>query len=601
MDLHAWIAVVTLVVAMSLFISKLIPLEMTALAIPVVLAVTGVIEPAEAALRGFGSTAVIALGAIFILGAGLKESGVATLVAMGLERVGGGSRSRLVVVTMIGTCLLSGFMSNAATVAVLLPAVAVLARRTLIPASRLMMPLAYAAILGGTLTLVATTSNLVIDAELQTRMGEGLGMFAFSRVGLPVAAIGIVYMALIGVRLLPDRGTVDRMVDAHLPEELILSYGVLKNLCRVKVLPGSPLVGRSVAEARMGEGYGLDLVVVRRPGALRRRYFEGRPELRIEMDDRLYVEGDVDEARRFAVEQGLGFGMAGPEQLARILGHGTALVEVTLAPHSPVAGSTFRELEFRRRFGLNVLSVWRKDGVIHTGVGDLKLKIGDTFLVTGRAADIANLRRNPEFLVLTEGAEQEDVRRAPLAVLLLVAALVPPLLGWLPLAISCLASALLMVATRCVSLEGARKSIDFRILFLVIGTIPLGMALEQQGVAQLVADTLFPPEAAVPAVVVYAVLFAITAVVSISSNNAAAVVIIAPVAAQAAATSGVPIADAFLAVAFGASCAFVLPFAHQCNLMVMGPGGYRTKDFVKVGSGLSVVMGAATVLFLTLS
>ena len=599
MDIHGWIAVGTLVVAMALFISKLIPLEMTALSIPVVLAVTGVIEPADAALKGFGSTAVIALGAIFILGAGLKESGVATVVAKWLERVGGGSRARLVLVTMIGTCILSGFMSNAATVAVLLPAVAVLSRRTMVPASRLMMPLAYSAILGGTLTLVATTSNLVIDAELQDRIGHGLGMFEFSKVGIPVAAIGILYMSVLGVRLLPDRGTVDRLADAQLSEGLILSYGVLKNLTRVKVLPGSPLVGKTVHEAAMGERYGLELVVIRRPKALGRRYFQGQPQLRIEADDRLYVEGELEDARRFAEDHGLAYCPAGPEQLERILGHGTALVEATLAPHSEVEGKTFRDLEFRQKFGLNVLSVWRKGEVIRTGVGDLKLKIGDAFLITGRASRVANLRAHPDFLVLTEGFEVEDVRRAPLAIFLLAAALVPPLLGWLPLAISCLGSALFMVATGCASLEGARKAIDFRILFLVIGTIPLGQALEQQGVAQLVADTLFPPEAAVPPLALYAVLFVITAVVSVSSNNAAAVVILAPVAAQAAATSGIPIEKTFLAVALGASCAFILPFAHQCNLMVMGPGGYRTKDFIKVGLGLSFVMAASTVLLLT--
>ena len=599
MDAHGWIAVGTLVAAMVLFITKLIPLEMTALSIPVVLAVTGVIHPAEAALQGFGSTAVIALGATFLLGAGLRESGVATVMAKGLERVGRGSRRRLVAVTMVGACALSGVMPNAAAVAVLLPAVAVLSRRTMTPASILMMPLAYAAILGGTLTLVGTTANLMLDAELRSRLGQGLDMFEFSRIGIPVAATGILYMVFVGIRLLPDRSAVDRLSAAQLPEELALSYGVLRNLWRVVVTPRSPLVGKTVREAAVGEDYGLRLVSVRRPKALARRYFEPRSQLRIEGDDRLYLEGGRDEAERFAEANRLELGMAGPEQLERIIGHGMALVEVTLAPHSDVFGKTFRDLDFRKMFGLNVLSVWRKGEVITQGVGDLKLRLGDTFLVTGRAARVPRLRAHPDYLVLTDGAEVEDVRRAPLALLLLAVALVPPLLGWLPLAISCLGGALLMVATGCVSLEGARKAIDFRILFLVIGTIPLGLALEQQGVAQLVANALFPPAAAVPPMQVYGVLFAITALVSVSSNNAAAVVILAPVAAQASLTTGIPIHSAFLAVAFGASCAFVLPFAHQSNLMVVVPGGYRTKDFVKVGFGLSLVMAATTVLMLT--
>mgnify|MGYP001466777445 FL=1 len=208
MDIHAWIAIVTLVVAMVLFISKLIPLEATALSIPVVLAVTGTVSPAEAALRGFGNNAVIALGAIFVLSAGLKESGVATLMGRMLERFGGKKEWSLVLLIMITTCVLSAIMSNAATVAVFLPAVMVLSRRTNISPSRLMMPLGYSAILGGTLTLISTTPNLILGSELERLSGGArtLGMFEFALVGIPISLVGIAYMALIGTRVLSRRG-----------------------------------------------------------------------------------------------------------------------------------------------------------------------------------------------------------------------------------------------------------------------------------------------------------------------------------------------------------------------------------------------------------
>lgn len=204
MDIHAWIAVATLVAAMVLFISKLIPLEATALSIPVVLAVTGTVNPAEAALRGFGNSAVISLGAIFVLSAGLKESGVATLMGRMLERFGGKKEWRLVLLIMVTTCVLSAIMSNAATVAVFLPAVLVLSRRANISPSRLMMPLGYAAILGGTLTLISTTSNLILGSELDRLSGgdKALGMFEFAVLGVPISVAGIAYMVLIGTRLI---------------------------------------------------------------------------------------------------------------------------------------------------------------------------------------------------------------------------------------------------------------------------------------------------------------------------------------------------------------------------------------------------------------
>jgi di/tricarboxylate transporter len=261
-------------------------------------------------------------------------------------------------------------------------------------------------------------------------------------------------------------------------------------------------------------------------------------------------------------------------------------------------GKSFRELEFRKRHGLNVISIWRADQVITSGSGDMRLQLGDAFLVSGAAHRIRQLTRDPDFVVLGDGGvRSEDVRRAPLALLLLVLAILPPLLGWLPLAISALGAALLMVMTKCLSVDAARRSIDFTILFLVIGTIPLGTALEQSGVAAKLASALLVLKGTFGEPGRMVSLFLLSAVLSTTSNNGAAAVILAPVAASAA---GPDVAKAFLAVAYGASCAFALPFTHQCNLMVMGPGGYRTRDFVRVGSLLSLLVALVAVVMLSI-
>ena len=602
MDIHAWIAIATLVVAMVLFISKLIPLEATALSIPVVLAVTGTINPAEAALRGFGNNAVIALGAIFVLSAGLKESGVATLMGRLLERFGGKKESRLVLLIMVTTSVLSAIMSNSATVAVFLPAVMVLSRKAKISPSRLMMPLGYAAILGGTLTLISTTPNLILGSELERLSGGArtLGMFEFALVGIPITVVGIAYMALIGRRLLGRPDTSDDLGSRDFRERVIRRYQIQKNLFRLKVPVGSSLAGKTIAQANLGKQYQLEVVQIRRAPGIREKFLDAQADLAILAGDDLFVEGWRNDAERLSADHAIAIEVAGEEEMERLMGRGINMAEVTLSPHSQFIGRSLAEIGFRSVFGLSVLAIWRRGEAIEKDLPEVPLELGDALLAYGPIRNIRKLEESYDLVTLDRQHSEEDVRRAPLALLLLAAALVPPVLGWYPLAVSALASALLMVGTGCVSLRGAQKAVDFRILFLIIGTVPLGDALFQTGVAGKLAETLFPAGMSLGNFYVFGMLFAISAVLSTTSNNAAAAVILAPVAYAAASTSGVDVGKAFLAVAYGASCAFILPFAHQCNLMIMGPGGYRTKDFAKVGVGLSVLMGVTAVVCLAM-
>ncbi len=604
MTLHQIIAVATLVAAMALFISERIPLWMTALAIPVVLASTGTLERADQALLGFGNSAVLALAAIFVLGAGMKESGVATLMAQGLQRLGGRNETVLVLAIMISVAVLSAFMSNAATVAVFLPAVAVLARKADIPTSRLMMPLAFAAVVGGTTTVIGTTPNLILAEDLRQRLGAGIGggldMVAFAKIGAPVTALCILYMAFVGRRWLPSESGGDRLRRAQLPDELAQAYGLTADLHRMRVTSGSTVAEQSLRDADIDGTWQLKVVLVRRPRGSRKRSRHPHPDLVLEPGDELYVKGSAEDAWRFSEDASVQYGIAEAGSVDRLMEQGVTLAEVTLPPRSEALGTTFRDLRFRNTFDLSVLAVWRRDEILSTGLADTKLVLGDAFLVSGSGASIRKLGRDPRFIVLAEGVQGEDVRRAPIAIGLLLLALLPPLMGWLPLAVSALGAALLMRATRCVSMAGIRECMDFRILFLIAGTIPLGLALEHHGVAAGTATAILGVEPHLGTAGVTAALFLIAAVLSTTSNNGAAAVILAPVEYQVALGSTLSVEKTFLAVAFGTSCAFVLPFAHQCNLMVMGAGGYRTRDFARVGIGMSLVMAVGTICMLEL-
>ena len=601
MDIHAWIALATLIGAVTLFATRWIPMEATALAIPVILGATGTLGSPELALKGFGNHAVIAIGAIFILGAGLKESGVATLMARGIERAAGTNQARTIVIVMAAVCALSSFMPNAATVAVFLPAVAVLGRRTNVPASRLMMPLAYAATLGGTLTLIGTTPNLILGADLKERTGTGLSMFEFTKIGAPVVALGIAYMATIGVRLLPNRPDQERLgKGGRVPEEVATNYGFLSNLYRMKVLEQSSLAGRTIAETNIRAKYDMDVVLVHRPTPLGVSFLHPQPDLRLQPNDQLYLEGEAVDAWRIADEEAPQFGVAGPRSLERILGRGLLLAEVTLTPHSQVFGKTFRELRFQRTWGCNVISIWRNGESVTTGTGDVALELGDSFMISGPLGRVRELARETDYVVLTDDSLIEDVRRAPLAILWLLCAILPPILGWMPLALSAIGAALGMIGSGCVSLRGARRAVDWRVLFMIIGTIPLGYALDQTGVAAKAAGGILALEPYGGEPMILLCLFTLSALIAILVNNGAAAVIVAPVAFLAADALDVPVATTYLAVAFGTSCAFVLPFGNQCCLMVMGPGGYTPKDYLRAGLGLTLLVTTATITLLAL-
>jgi len=603
LTLHGWIALGTLLAATILFITRWIPLALTALAIPVVLTATGVLVDHHDALVGFGNNAVIAIAAIFIVGAALRESGVATLIARGLQRVGGGSEFGLVILLMTATSLLAAFMNNTAVVAILLPVGVVLARRSHLAVSRLLMPLSFAAVLGGTISLIGTAPNFLAADFFNTRAAKELegfdgsiGIFDYAFVGIPITVVGILFMAFLGRRLLPDISTADRLAAWQLPEDAASNYAMADRLFTLRVAPASGILGQSLADAHIRGRFGLGLLMVRRPSPLGQRWLHPEPDLVFEAEDRLYVAGSDEAAWDLCESELLQFGLADPKAVEEILGHGTTMAEVTLSPHSPALGRTFRELEFRKRFGLNVLALFRRQEVHREDVAELPLKMGDAFLVTGTPKRVRALARSADYGVLTDQTQVEDVTLAPLAILLMLVAILPPVLYGFPLPISAMGSAILMILTRCISRSGLRRCMDWNVLCLIIGTMPLGLALEQQNIAAQVADFLTRISSGPSSL--FALLFFLAMGFSLLASNAAAAVIVAPVAVRAAAALDVDPKAALLAMAYGCSCNFIVPYS-QCNLLVMAPGGYRFRDFLRVGIPLSVVMAITTIVALS--
>jgi di/tricarboxylate transporter len=549
------------------------------------------------------------------------------------------------------------------------------------------MPMAFAAVLGGNLTVIGNTPNLLVNGYLDSRTGTPFGMFEFFPIGLAITVAGIAFTVMAAGRLLPRRSHEERMREAMLPEELAQSYGLAKNLCRMRVLPKSEIAGKTIAEAGIRSHYGLSIVmVVRPPGGLGAalgsalgstigadvgsnigttigsaldstlastlgekissklapgigpRYLDPKRDLVLEPGDQLYIEGNDERAWQLAEEKTLQFALAGPQAIERILGRGQTLAEVTLSPRSGSFGKTLRDLGFGSRYEVNALSLWRRGAPI-SGAADTPLELGDAFLVSGPAARLRDLSRDPDYIVLGDLSAAVDMRRAPLAMLLLLVAVVPPIIGLAPIALSAMTAALLMVVTGCVTPDDARRALDWKAIFLIAGTMPLAIALERTGVAARIAGGILDAvtsvhggaetigggagagaaigalggEAGVGAgagaaaagfpflahAAVVATLFLLAALVSIASSNSAAALIIAPIAGQAAATGAIDLRTGLLAVAFGCSCSFILPIA-QWNIMVMAPGGYRPRDFLRYGGAMTVVVALVAIGLLSI-
>jgi len=575
-----------LAAAIALFITERLPVDLVALLVLLSLVVTGLLDPAEA-FAGFASPAVIAVGGIFVVSAGLFQCGLARSMADLMIRLAGESEPRLIALLMIGVAVLSAVMNNVAAVAVLLPAVIGISRRTGISPSRLLLPLAYGAAMGGTLTLIGTPPNLIVSDVLRQRGLPPIGFFEMTVLGLPLVLAGVVFMLTAGRRLLPDRPFRDKLRRTRLPEELIDIYHLPEYIHALEVPQGSALVGRTLEESAMRQDFGLTVLGVVRASE---RVIDPEASETIRANDRLLVEGGPRRLERAVTRWGLGASSARPDEAELLLAGDTGLVEVTLAPRSSFEGRSLREMDFREKFGVTVLALWRGGEPIEREIATEPLRMGDVMLVQGSWSRIGLLRREPALIVLFgEEALPRRTRKAPVAVAILLAMIAAVVSGLAPISIAALGAALLMVLSGCLRMEEAHQAIEWNVVFVVAGTLPLGVAMENSGATQWIADVALSPVAGLGTLPLLVLLFVVTALMNLAISNYATAALLAPIAFSLGAGAGLDPRPLVLAVALGSSVAFATPIAHQSNLLVMGPGDYQFSDYLRVGVPLTLV------------
>ena len=764
-----------LFIAFVLLVSEKVRMDVVALMVLAGLFLSGLVTDVQA-LSGFSSPAVVTVWAVFILSGGLARTGVANILGNQVSKLAGSSEVRMIAVIMLTAGVMSAFLNNVGVAALLLPVVMDLARRTGTAPSRLLMPLAYGALLGGLTTLIGTPPNILVN---QAVVGFGFapfGFFDYALVGIPVMLAGIAFMVLVGRHLLPKRDITKETAEADLGmifdfqerlffvrisedsaltgrtlassrlgaalglnvlailrddgrhlapgpsailqagDELIVQGGLdrLQELsgrtalqvedravdlnqlvsdetefAEVRIASGSPLLGRTLLQSGFRHQFGVNILAIRRNGRLSRAALQDRPlteedhlliqvgskqlkflrgvlefrsiesmspskvaelyaledcllslsvpgesslagrsleesrlgdayglsvlgivrngetnlaplpEDTIQSGDRLIVEGQPEDLETLRGLRDLIVDLEEPVDLTKLESDRVGLAGVVLSPSTTLDGKTFRQLHFRDKYGLSVLAIWRGGTPHRSNLRDFPLKFGDALLLYGSRDALKVLGTEPDFLVLTQEAQEAPRRsKAPIAALIMVGVLLPVIFGLIPIAIAAVVGATAMVLTRCLTMEEAYRYIEWRVVFLIAGMLPLGIAMEQSGTASFIAGQVVALVGTAEIEAVVAALFTLTALTSQIMPNAAVTVLMAPIALNTASDLGISPYALAMVIAISASASFLSPVAHPANSLVMGPGGYKFSDYLKVGLPLTAVTLIVTLVFL---
>jgi len=576
-----------IVMALVLFATEKLRVDLIALIVLLLASITGLV-PKEDVFSGFANPAVITIWAVYIVSGGLFKTGVADILGSFILRLSGSGEARLIAVIMLVCGIMSAFMNNVGAVAVLMPAVIGISNKTKIPVSKLLIPLAFSSLLGGSMTLIGTPANILAQGILVARGLPSFGFFDITPMGIIALLTGIIYMVLIGRHLLPVRVTAS---------DLKVSKQLRPYIGEVQVNPQSSLVGKNLYESKLGEEYDLNVLSVHRDGSLITRLHR---DFIIEPNDRLILEGSAQ--NMITAQDNLNLiSQPNPDiDLIDLDMEDSYIFEATLSPLSKIAGRTLKEVRFRDRFGFTALAIWRYGDVITERLRDTPLHFGDALLLQGPPGRVAALNDGNEFLVMQHVDIEKRGRRekAPLAagIMLLVIALA--IFSDLGIAISMVTGSVLMVLTGCLTMDDAYESIDWRTVFLVGGMLTLGIAMENTGTAQFLADLLLGAIGDWGPLALLAGIYLLSALITQPMSNAAAVVLMVPIAIEIALDIDANILTFVMAVVIGAATSFMTPVGHKANVLVFGPGGYKFFDYTRVGILLTAFLFIVSMIFL---
>jgi di/tricarboxylate transporter len=572
------------VAAILLFATERYPVDLVALMLMAALLVTGIIT-ADEGLVGFANSATVTVGAMFVLSAGLFKTGVVNLLGGWVVRL---FRFRVVVAliaTMILIGFLSAFMNNTPVVAIFIPIMVGVARETNRSVSKLLMPLSFAAMFGGVCTLIGTSTNLLVNTIAVRHGQEPFGMFEFAPLGLIFFAVGTAYMLLVGIRLIPD----------HRAEDIVEEYGMGDYLTEIILQPNARSVGKTLDTCPLVTEVGVEILEVLRDDR-RLRLPPSRTVLRA--GDVLRVVANVEKIKELQERQGILLKASRKWQDEEVGGDDVVLVEAVIAPNSALIGKTLKQARFRDVYGATALAIRHRGTLMREHVGTTRLGAGDSLLIEALTIDIERLKDSGAFVFVSEvGLPRFRKRKILPAVAILVGVIATASLGIIPITASALIGTVLLVLTRCITLEEAYAAVDWKVIFLLAGALTLGFAMEKTGAAGALAMPLNYLGPLGPLALV-AALYLLTSLLTETMSNNATAVLLAPIAIAAAEGLGYSPRPFLMAIAFAASASFMTPVGYQTNTMIYGVGRYRFADFLRVGTPLNIIFWIVAVIFI---
>ena len=577
MGFEAWLTLAIVVAIFVALVRNLGPPDLLFLSGTALLALAGIITPEEA-FAGFANEGMLTVAMLFVVAAGLEQTGVLAYVG---HQVLGGARSDRSALGRLASVIIpsSAFLNNTPIVAMFMPIVIDWCRRNDVAPSKLLIPLSYFAILGGTCTLIGTSTNVVVHGLLTRRGMEGMSLFEMTPLGLPYALAGVVYLMLFGRKLLPDR------------KELFEQLGESRREYMVDMLvqPECRLVGKTVEAAGLRNLPGLFLIEISRDDEV---ITPVAPNDVILADDRLVFTGVVSSVVELQKITGLvpvadpAYESSPTRQLSR------RMCEAVISGDSPLIGKTIRDADFRATYGAAVVAVHRGGSRVQEKVGDISLQPGDTLLLQTQPHFVRAYRNDPAFYLVSDVEQWRPLRRHRAWMALVLFALLLALMssGIVPILVGAALIAAAMVVTGCLSAGEARQSIELQVLITIAASFGIGIALEKSGAADAIANQLVYATSFFGPVVTLACVYLLTSVMTEMISNNAAAVLLFPICLETARLSGADPRPFVMALTFAASASLVTPIGYQTNMMVYGPGGYRFTDFTRVGMPLHLIL-----------
>ena len=590
MNFEILIVLSLIVLAFSLFVTEKFPLDVTALLILSILLLGQFLTPEEA-ISGFANPAVITIGLLFILSYALQKTRVLEYLTIRINKLVSQSKNLGLGVYLLTIAVASALMNNTAIVAIFMPVTIRLAHQYRISPSKLLIPLSYAAIMGGTLTLVGTSTNLLVNAIYVDNGGESLGMFEFTRYGWIPLIIGLAYIIWIAPLILPSR---------TITSSLTKSYHMAGYLTEMKISIDSPLVGKTCRERNVNQNYDVMVLDIQRDGRL---ISTNVGEELIQAGDILFVKGTIESFLRMKeVEK---TSLLTDEKLTQkeLEQEDNVLVECMLTDKSDIIGKTLMQSNFRKRFRTFILAIRRDGSIIRKKVAHVILHTYDTLLIYGRRKQIDKLESIGGFILLGEvKADLVKSRYWWVSIFVIISTIILAAFGILPILKGAIISVVILLLFRIISPNEAYQSIHWQVIVLIAALIPLGIVIKSTGtdifigelISKIVAD--FSPNK--QPYVLLGLIYLITMILTEVSSNTATAIIMAPIVMAVTNHMGIDARPFIFAVCFAASASFITPVGYQTNLMVYGPGGYKFSDFIKVGMPLSIIFWLLAILFI---